>query len=77
MYIGGAEHANGHLIYFRFITKVLKDLGFLSFEEPSMALFNQGMIMDKNGKVMSKSAGNAVPVGPFVDKYGSDLARGT
>ncbi|MEJ5307264.1 MAG: leucine--tRNA ligase [candidate division WOR-3 bacterium] len=77
MYIGGAEHANGHLIYFRFITKVLKDLGYLSFEEPALALFNQGMIMDKNGKVMSKSAGNAVPVGPFVDKYGSDLARGT
>ncbi len=77
MYIGGAEHANGHLIYFRFITKVLKDLGYLSFDEPALALFNQGMIMDKNGNVMSKSAGNAVPVGPFVDRYGTDVARGT
>jgi leucyl-tRNA synthetase len=77
MYIGGAEHANGHLIYFRFITKVLSDLGYISAKEPVKALFNQGMIMDAKGKTMSKSAGNAVPVGPFIDKYGCDIARGT
>lgn len=77
MYIGGVEHANGHLIYFRFITKVLKDLGYIDADEPASALFNQGMIMDASGQIMSKSKGNAVPVGPFIDKYGCDIARGT
>ncbi|MGE3063700.1 MAG: leucine--tRNA ligase [bacterium] len=77
MYIGGAEHANGHLIYFRFITKVLNDLKLINANEPAKALFNQGMIMDLKGQIMSKSAGNAVPVGPFIDKYGCDIARGT
>ena len=77
MYIGGIEHANGHLIYFRFITKFLKDIGMHSEEEPALKLVNQGMIMDSQGNIMSKSKGNAVPVGPFVEKHGSDLARGT
>ena len=77
MYIGGEEHANGHLIYFRFITKVLNDLKLISVKEPVVSLFNQGMIMDHKGKIMSKSAGNIVPVGPFIDKYGCDIARGT
>ncbi|MFO8062815.1 MAG: leucine--tRNA ligase [bacterium] len=77
MYIGGIEHANGHLIYFRFITKFLKDIGMHNEEEPALKLVNQGMIMDSEGNIMSKSKGNAVPVGPFVKKHGSDLARGT
>ncbi len=77
LYIGGVEHATGHLIYFRFITKVLYDAGYLPYDEPTPALFNQGMIMDENGEVMSKSKGNAVPVGPFVEKMGADTARGT
>lgn len=77
MYIGGIEHANGHLIYFRFITKFLRDIGMHSIDEPALRMVNQGMIMDEHGNIMSKSKGNAVPVGPFIDKYGTDIARGT
>lgn len=77
MYIGGIEHANGHLIYFRFITKVLSDMGLVSCNEPAAKLINQGMIMDDKGQIMSKSKDNAVPVGPFFSKFGVDLARGT
>lgn len=77
MYIGGIEHANGHLIYFRFITKVLSDLGYVKCSEPAAKLINQGMIMDEQGQIMSKSKGNAVPVGPFFERFGVDLARGT
>lgn len=77
MYIGGIEHANGHLIYFRFITKVLSDLGYVECNEPAAKLINQGMIMDEHSQIMSKSKGNAVPVGPFFERFGVDLARGT
>lgn len=77
MYIGGIEHANGHLIYFRFITKFLRDIGMHSVDEPAVRLINQGMIMDEYGNIMSKSKGNAVPVGPFIDEFGTDIARGT
>ena len=77
MYIGGIEHANGHLIYFRFMTKFLRDIGLHGESEPALHLINQGMIMDSKGQIMSKSKGNAVPVGPFVEKYGTDIARGT
>ena len=74
-YIGGtSEHATGHLIYFRFFTKVLYDAGYISVDEPATNLFNLGMIM-KDGKKMSSSKGNAVPVGQFVQKYGADVAR--
>ncbi|MEO0206678.1 MAG: leucine--tRNA ligase [candidate division WOR-3 bacterium] len=73
-YIGGIEHATGHLIYFRFFTKVLYDAGFLHVDEPATNLFTQGMVL-RNGEVMSKSKGNAVPVGPFVEKNGADVAR--
>ena len=73
-YIGGIEHATGHLIYFRFFTKVLYDAGYIPVDEPATHLFTQGMVL-KNGEVMSKSKGNAVPVGPFVEKYGADVAR--
>ncbi|MEO0162200.1 MAG: leucine--tRNA ligase [candidate division WOR-3 bacterium] len=73
-YIGGIEHATGHLIYFRFFTKVLYDAGYIPVDEPAVNLFTQGMVL-RNGEVMSKSKGNAVPVGPFVEKYGADVAR--
>jgi leucyl-tRNA synthetase len=71
---GGSEHATGHLIYFRFLTKVLHDAGYLSVDEPAERLFNLGMVL-KDGEVMSKSKGNAVPVGQFVMKHGADVAR--
>ncbi len=77
LYIGGIEHATGHLIYFRFITKFLYDLGYLPADEPALRLFNQGMITDEKGIPMSKSMGNAVPVGPFVEEWGADTARAT
>jgi len=74
-YIGGIEHAAGHLIYFRFFTKFLHDLGWIPYDEPCINLFNHGMVMDKNGDVMSKSKGNAVAVGPFVEEWGADTGR--
>ena len=74
-YIGGVEHAAGHLIYFRFFTKVLYDLGWIPYDEPCLRLFNHGMVMDKYGDVMSKSRGNAFPVGPFVEEWGADTGR--
>jgi leucyl-tRNA synthetase len=71
---GGSEHATGHLIYFRFLTKVLHDSGNISIDEPANSLFNLGMVL-KDGEVMSKSKGNAIPVGQFVSKHGADVAR--
>ncbi len=74
MYIGGKEHATMHLIYFRFFTKFLRDLGLLKIGEPAPNLFNQGML-HKNGVVMSKSKGNVVIPGEIAEKYGIDTAR--
>jgi len=75
LYIGGAEHACGHLIYFRFITKVLYDEGWLTFDEPAIRLFNHGMVLDEKGEVISKSKGNVVsPIG-LMEKWGVDTAR--
>lgn len=78
-YVGGVEHAVRHLLYARFITKVLHDLGHLSFEEPFTELFTQGMICSRTpeGRLekMSKSKGNAVPADDIVEKYGADTAR--
>jgi len=59
-YIGGKEHACMHLIYFRFYTKFLRDLGLLNFDEPTLNLFNQGMLHGEDGYVMSKSRGNVI-----------------
>jgi len=73
-YIGGAEHAVMHLIYARFFTKALKDLGFLKFDEPFSKLFNQGIVY-KGGKRMSKSMGNVVYQTDVSEKYGIDTAR--
>lgn len=74
-YIGGAEHACMHLIYARFFTKALRDLGFLEFDEPFLKLFNQGMLHGTDGFVMSKSRGNVVLPEEVSKKYGMDTAR--
>jgi leucyl-tRNA synthetase len=73
-YIGGVEHAILHLMYARFFTKALADLGHLSFQEPFAALFTQGMIT-KDGTKMSKSKGNVVSPQAIVERYGADTAR--
>ena len=73
-YIGGIEHAVGHLIYSRFFTKVLRDLKMLDFSEPFTRLYNQG-ILYKDGHKMSKSFGNIVTQTEISDKYGIDTAR--
>lgn len=74
MYVGGVEHAVLHLLYARFYTKFLKDIGVVDFEEPFLGLFNQGMIT-KDGDKMSKSKGNVVSPDELVDKYGCDALR--
>jgi leucyl-tRNA synthetase len=73
-YIGGVEHAILHLLYSRFITKVLNDFGFIGFDEPFKALFTQGMII-KNGAKMSKSKGNVVSPDELIARYGADTIR--
>ncbi|TKJ42625.1 leucine--tRNA ligase [candidate division TA06 bacterium B3_TA06] len=75
LYIGGDEHATGHLIYFRFITMFLYDLGICPVQEPVIKLFNHGMVLDENGDVMSKSKGNAVSPRELIDRIGVDAAR--
>ena len=73
-YIGGVEHAILHLMYSRFITKVLFDAGLIGFDEPFMNLFTQGMII-KDGAKMSKSKGNVVSPDELIKKYGADTIR--
>ncbi|HCA47353.1 MAG TPA: leucine--tRNA ligase, partial [Armatimonadetes bacterium] len=73
-YVGGIEHATGHLMYSRFITKVLHDLGYLSFREPFASLFTQGMVY-KDGAKMSKSRGNVVSPDALNEEYGADTGR--
>ncbi len=73
-YIGGAEHATMHLLYARFITKALRDGGYLDFDEPFLKLYHQGTITKDSAK-MSKSRGNTVSPDEFVEKYGSDTFR--
>ncbi|MEO0098326.1 MAG: leucine--tRNA ligase [candidate division WOR-3 bacterium] len=73
-YIGGIEHACGHLIFFRFFTKVLYDMGLCAYDEPCLSLFTQGMVL-LDGKVMSSSRKHGVWVGPFLEEHGADVAR--
>jgi leucyl-tRNA synthetase len=75
MYIGGVEHAVLHLLYSRFYTKFLYDIGVIDFDEPFQKLFNQGMITGKNGIKMSKSKGNVVSPDDLVRDYGCDSLR--
>jgi leucyl-tRNA synthetase len=73
-YIGGVEHAVLHLIYCRFWTKMMRDLGLITWNEPASRLFTQGMVI-KDGAKMSKSLGNVVSPEEMVSQYGSDTAR--
>jgi leucyl-tRNA synthetase len=73
-YVGGVEHAILHLLYSRFFTKVLHDMGMLDFVEPFARLTNQGQVINK-GKAMSKSLGNGVDLGEEIAKYGADAVR--
>ena len=73
-YVGGVEHAILHLLYMRFVTKVLHDMGQLDFTEPMRALLNQGQVINQ-GKAMSKSLGNGVDLGAQIDQYGVDAIR--
>jgi leucyl-tRNA synthetase len=75
LYIGGAEHACMHLIYCRFYTMFLHDLGLIDFDEPAPRLFHQGMINDSKGEKMSKSKGNVVEPLETMAKYGVDTTR--
>lgn len=74
-YIGGAEHSCMHLLYARFITKALRDMGYLDFDEPFLSLVHQGLILGKDGEKMSKSKGNTVTPDSYVSTYGSDVFR--
>jgi leucyl-tRNA synthetase len=74
MYVGGAEHATMHLLYARFIHKFLRDIGLVNSDEPFQRLIHQGTITN-NGAKMSKSKGNVVNPGSFIEEYGSDVFR--
>ena len=74
-YIGGIEHAILHLLYSRFFTKVLRDLGMLDFDEPFTNLLCQGMVLDEHGDVMSKSKGNVISPEEMIAGYGCDAVR--
>lgn len=76
MYVGGVEHAILHLLYARFFTKVIRDLGLIKQDEPFRALMNQGQVLNQ-GKAMSKSLGNGVNLGEQLDKFGVDAIRTT
>ena len=74
-YTGGIEHATMHLMYFRFFTKAMRDLGLIDFGEPAVNLYNQGIILGPDGEKMSKSRGNVVNPDDYVSSYGADTFR--
>ena len=74
-YVGGQEHATMHLLYARFFTKALRDMGYLSFDEPFKSLVHQGMILGPDGQKMSKSKGNTINPDGYIQKFGSDVLR--
>ncbi len=75
LYVGGSEHATGHLLYSRFWTKFLFDLGYITWDEPFQRLVNQGMIMGEDGQKMSKRWGNVVNPDDVCAQYGADILR--
>jgi len=75
LYTGGAEHAVMHLLYFRFVTKALRDMGMLTFDEPTLKLRNQGQILGADHHRMSKSRGNVQNPDELTSRYGSDTVR--
>lgn len=74
-YVGGAEHAAMHLLYARFFTKALRDMGYLNFDEPFLSLVHQGTILGPDGNRMSKSKGNTISPDDYIKEYGSDIFR--
>ena len=74
-YVGGMEQATGHLLYSRFITKFLRDIGYLNFDEPFKSLVHQGLILGTDGQKMSKSRGNTINLDNFIELFGSDCLR--
>ncbi len=74
-YVGGAEHATMHLLYARFFTKALRDMGYLDFDEPFKSLVHQGTILGPDGTRMSKSKGNTISPDEYIKEYGSDVFR--
>jgi leucyl-tRNA synthetase len=74
-YVGGAEHAAMHLLYARFITKFLRDIGYLNFDEPFLSLVHQGQILGRDGFKMSKSRGNTISPDDYINEHGSDVFR--
>ena len=76
VYTGGIEHATMHLIYTRFFTKVMRDLGVVDLDEPMTVLRNQGIILGEDGEKMSKSRGNVIAPDDLVERYGADTVRG-
>ncbi|WP_040193072.1 leucine--tRNA ligase [Clostridium culturomicium] len=74
-YVGGPEHACMHLLYARFITKALRDMGLLNFDEPFKSLTHQGLILGPDGQKMSKSKGNTISPDDYIKTYGSDVFR--
>ncbi|MCT8975840.1 leucine--tRNA ligase [Clostridium sp. CX1] len=75
MYVGGPEHACMHLLYARFITKALRDMGYINFGEPFLALRHQGLILGPDGQKMSKSKGNTISPDDYITEFGSDVFR--
>jgi leucyl-tRNA synthetase len=76
VYTGGIEHATMHLIYTRFFTKAMRDMGVVDFDEPMTMLRNQGIILGEDGEKMSKSRGNVIAPDDLVKRYGADTVRG-
>ncbi|MDZ5254182.1 leucine--tRNA ligase [Clostridium sp. LIBA-8841] len=74
-YVGGPEHACMHLLYARFITKALRDMGYLNFDEPFTSLTHQGLILGPDGLKMSKSKGNTISPDDYIQEYGADVFR--
>jgi leucyl-tRNA synthetase len=76
LYTGGIEHATMHLLYTRFFTKAMRDMGIVKFDEPMLRLYNQGIILGEDREKMSKSRGNVIAPDDLVRQYGADTVRG-